>query len=83
MSVNTGPLSISSIAVIRIVLLLHMRADVPGASAMNQAVIAHRDVRRISIVLTGRSGEYPLAVTKEAGVELNDLGVLRIDEVTG
>jgi len=52
-------------------------------SAMTRAVIEHRHLRRISIVLTGRPGEYPLAVTQQVGVELNDPGVLRIEEVTG
>ena len=49
--------SISSIAVTRSALSLPMRTDVLGASAMNHAVFARQHVLRISIVLTGRSGE--------------------------
>ena len=36
-----------------------------------------------SIALTGRSGEQLLGATKEADLELNHLGVLRTQEMTG
>ena len=69
------PASISSVAVIQSALSLPMWTDVLGASA--------RHVLRFAIVLTGRSGEKLLGVTKEADVELNHLGVLSTEGVTG